>query len=344
MCQRKPAPPVVSAWNWSQKIRGPSRPVIIGARNAEQHCALRGKAYDPAVASFEVLLGFDMETDMGSWTPFYEGLIEATPAILRVFRDQNAKGTFYFVGEAARDHPGIVEQVCSAGHEAGAHSLFHETVGDPIFEIPRMPPLLPHEVEPRLRLNTEWIEEICGVRPRSFRCPRLFGSTAVCRALESLGYLSDATYPLYHFRERLEPYHPSADQWLEPGDLKLVEIPNFADLQAPSSDAFGHDINQWPVFRSESAEALLARVDRFLDFLAERNCQRKVVSFYFHPWEFHPMPKARNALAQGRVHANPLVTVNCGDFALEQFDLLIAGLRKRGAAFKTAAEIAAATP
>ena len=110
--------------------------------------------------TFDVLLGFDMETDVGSWTPFHEGLKQATPRVLDIFEKHGATGTFYFVGISAKSVPGSVNQVKDAGHEIGAHSLYHETVGDSIFPIPGVYPLLPTEVKARLELNTQWIEDV----------------------------------------------------------------------------------------------------------------------------------------------------------------------------------------
>lgn len=296
------------------------------------------------MSTFEVLLGFDMETDVGSWTPFHEGLQHGTPKVLDIFQKHGVTGTFYFVGLSAKQVPESVLQVKDAGHEIGAHSLYHETVGDEIFSIPGVHPLLPHEVKPRLELNTQWIEEICGRRPVSFRCPRLFGSTAVCNALEDLGYVSDASYPLYHYRERLEPYHPSQENWTKRGAIKLVEIPNFADLSIESKDPVGRDCDQWPLFRTESAEALLKHADSYLRYLDARGISRRVLAFYFHPWEFWPMPEGLIHFGEGGVLPDPFITKNCGEYALEQFDRLLAGLVERGAEFKTAAEIAARTP
>lgn len=295
------------------------------------------------MSSIEVLLGFDMETDVGSWTPFHEGLRHGTPKVLEVFRQHEVTGTFYFVGHSAREVPRSVQIVGEAGHEIGAHSLYHETVGDAIFPIPGVYPLLPHEVEPRLALNTAWVEEVAGVRPRSFRCPRLFGSTAVCNALEQLGYVSDATYPVYFYRERLVPYRPSAEDWTQEGDMRLVQIPNFADLSLESRDAYGRDRDQWPKFRTESAEALLCHVDNHLAYLEGKNVSRKVLAFYFHPWEFHPMPEGVIHFGEGGVLPDPFIVRNCGDYALQQLGALIDGLKKRGATFRTAAEIAADT-
>ena len=284
-----------------------------------------------------------METDIGSWTPFHEGLRHGTPKVLELFRKHDVTGTFYFVGLSAKEVPESVLQVKEAGHEIGAHSLYHETVGDAIFPIPGVHPLLPHEVKPRLELNTRWIEEISGVRPVSFRCPRLFGSTAVCNALEDLGYCSDASYPLYHYRQRLEPYHPSRENWTEPGAMKLVQIPNFADLSIESKDPLGRDCDQWPLFRTESAESLLAHVDSFLAYVASAGIKRKVLSFYFHPWEFYPMREGLVHFGEGAVFPDPFIVKNCGDYALEQFDVLVQGLKARGATFRTAEAIAAST-
>ena len=49
-----------------------------------------------------VIFGFDMETDIGNWTPFYEGLANGTPEILSLLRKHDVKSTFYFTGDAAQ--------------------------------------------------------------------------------------------------------------------------------------------------------------------------------------------------------------------------------------------------
>ncbi len=292
------------------------------------------------MSRFDILFGFDMESDIGSWTPFHEGLRFGTPRILDVFHRHEITGTFYFVGQSARAAPESVREVKRAGHEIGAHSLFHETVGDALFPIPGDVPLLPHEVKARLQLNTQWIEEICGQRPVSFRSPRLFGSTAVCNALEALGYISDASYPLYFYRERLEPYHPAAGDWTQEGNLRLIEIPNFADMSLPSNDPHGRDRDQWPLFRTESADKLLHHVDNYLLHLKANGIRNRVLAFYFHPWEFHPMPQGVIEYGEGGVAPAPFLTKNCGDYALSQLKRLTVGLKARGGVFRTAAQIA----
>jgi len=285
-----------------------------------------------------VVLGFDCETDIGSWTPFYEGLKNGTPTILNLLEKRRITATFFFTGEAARKHPSVLREIRDRGHEIGCHTLYHETVGDPLFHIPGIYPLLPEEVENRLRMATEWVEELSGVRPFSFRAPRLFGSTAMINALEALGYATDASYPMYYYRERLQPYHPCRNDWTEEGSLRIVELPNFADLSMESKDPLGRDMDQWPIFRTESADALLKHIDGYCEY-----CRRQDVApflcFYFHPWEFHPMPQGDIHCGEGSVRPDPFIVKNCGPYAAEQLDHLLESLLRREARFLQAQQL-----
>ena len=122
----------------------------------------------------KVLFGIDVETDVGSFTPFYDGVKHGVPFLLNLFREKDVKGTFYFTGHAATHNPEELKQVLNSNNEIGCHSLYHETVGDALFPIPGIMPLLTEEVPLRLKRATEWVEEASGYRPKSFRCPRLW--------------------------------------------------------------------------------------------------------------------------------------------------------------------------
>ena len=76
----------------------------------------------------QVVFGIDMETDIGSWTPFYEGVTKGTPLMLDLFARKSIQVTGFWVAETARRFPEIVREMKSAGHEIGAHSLYHETI------------------------------------------------------------------------------------------------------------------------------------------------------------------------------------------------------------------------
>ena len=273
-----------------------------------------------------------METDVGSWTPFYEGLVHGTPRVLDCMAKHHVSGTFFFTSEAAQKYPDTLAAVAQAGHEVGCHSLYHETLGESLFPVPGVYPVLDHEVKPRIELSTRIVRDILGGPIASFRCPRLWGSTHVVNALEGLGYAADASYPMYFYRDRLLPYHPSAEDWTQQGDLKLVEIPNFADMSIESNDEFGRDRDQWPLFRTEGADALMEHIRGFVDFMSERH-DEACLCFYFHPWEFWEMPQGAIHYGEGAVLPDPFITKNCGDVALEQFDKLIGRLLEMDAEF-----------
>ncbi len=281
------------------------------------------------------LIGVDMETDVGSFTPYYEGAKHGTPRLIELFLQKGVSGTFYFTGECARENPEVVRLVAAGGHEIGCHSLYHETVGDELFPLPGVKPLLPHEVKPRLELATQWVEDTAGVRPTAFRCPRLWSSTAVVNALEELGYKSDASYPMYFYRKRFAPYYPSREDWTREGDSTVLEIPNFADMTMESQDSpLERDRDQWPLFRTKGADYLLRRVQSFLDFCDENDLP-KFLCFYIHPWEFWPMKESYN-FGEATVIPDPFITMNCGDQALRELGNLIDGLRNMHVFFVTA--------
>lgn len=292
--------------------------------------------------NFDVMLGIDMETDIGSFTSLYNGVQKGTPPLLKILADHSAPATFFWTGHAAENNPDMVAKVRDAGHETGCHGLYHETLGDPLFPLPNNWPLLPAEVEGRIRLATKIVQKTAGKRPVSFRCPRLWGSTQVVRVLEELGYIADASLPLYYYRTMFVPYRPSKKDWTKPGRMNIVELPNFCDLTMESKDPlYNRDRDQWPLFRTKSAKALLEKVDSFVDYVQSHK-KRPVLSFYFHPWEFHPMPQGAIDYGEASVKPLPFIVKNCGPRALEEFDNLCAGLTQRGARFMTAGNIARA--
>ena len=290
----------------------------------------------------QVVFGIDMETDIGSWTPFYEGVTKGTPLLLNLFAKKSIPVTAFWVADTARRFPEIVWEMESAGHETGTHSLYHETVGDSLFEIPGTYPLLPEEVQPRIKLATDILEDIVGHKVVSWRCPRLFGGTHVTNALEALGYECDATYPMYFYNEQLFPYHPSQENWTEQGSLNLIEIIQFADMGMKSKDDYGRDKDQWPLYRTQSTEDFIPHIESFMSYLEKNDQSQKpiVLCFYFHPWEFWEMPEGVIHFGEGGVLPDPFLTKGCGKYCLNQVELLIDWLKSIEASFLTAGQCA----
>jgi hypothetical protein len=282
-----------------------------------------------------VIFGIDMETDVGSFTPFYEGVKAGTPKLLELFEEKGITATFYFTGEAAKENPDTVKRVIRQGHEAGAHSLYHETVGDALFPLPNDKPLLSGELFGRLETMTEWIESIAGVRPVSFRAPRLWGSTELLNCLEKQGYLTDASYPMYYYRKRLEPYFPSREDWTAQGESTVLEIPNFCDMQMKSSDPpLERDRDQWPLFRTAGADCIVQKCKDFIEFVNGKAIP-PVLCFYFHPWEFVTMQESFY-FGEATVTPDAFIIKNCGDAALSELGKLIDGLKALNCEFTQA--------
>jgi len=288
---------------------------------------------------FDVVLGFDMETDIGSFTPFYEGVQHGTHHVLDVLEKHSIPATFFWTGHAAENNPDIVRLVRDAGHETGCHGLYHETLGDPLFPIPNNWPILPSEVEGRLREATRIVQEVSEVQPVSFRSPRLWGSTTVMNVLEKLGYVADASFPLYFYGKPFVPYHPSSEDWTQPGSMNILQIPNFCDLDMESKDQYQRDRDQWPLFRTKSARFVMEKAEGFIEYVQSRG-ERPVLCFYLHPWEFHPMPQGAIDFGEASVTPLSFIVENCGPVAVEQLDLLCAMLKERGGRFLTSQELA----
>jgi len=285
-----------------------------------------------------VLFGVDMETDVGSFTPFYEGARHATPLLLELFAKKGVKGTFFFTGDCARENPDIAKMVAASSNEVGCHSLYHETLGDELFPIPGVKPLLPHEVKPRLKLCKEWVETAAGVKATSFRCPRLWGSTTVVNALEELGFTCDVSYPMYFYRQQFAPYHPSRQDWTQKGDSSVLEVPNFADMTMQSNDpGLERDRDQWPLFRTKGADYILKKSASFVKFCDEKRIP-SVLAYYIHPWEFWPMEKSYH-FGEATVIPDEFITKNCGPIALQELEKQLDGLADMKATFVTAHEL-----
>ena len=291
------------------------------------------------------IIGVDVETDVGSFTPYYEGVRQGIPALLRLFGEKGIRGTFFFTGDAARCNPEQARQVAESGNELGCHSLYHETVGDELFPIPGVKPILPEEVYNRLRLATEWVETAGGVRPVSFRAPRLWGSTSVLNALEKLGYTADASYPMYFYRERFAPYFPLRKDWTKAGGfgdrdtLNVLEIPNFADMTMKSDDSpLERDRDQWPLFRTEGAVKLMEKIRSYHRFAQQKGVPT-VICLYIHPWEFIALEKSYN-FGECTVIPDEFIVKNCGEAALRELADLIDFMKEEKTDFLTCAELA----
>ena len=280
-----------------------------------------------------VIVSFDMESDVGSWTDSHEGVARATPLILEILDRHDVKSTFFYTGDAVKASPESLRLAQSAGHEIGCHTLQHESLGPPLFETAGARPVLPEEVPNRLEKATALITELAGERPVSFRAPRGWGSNEMVVVLDRLGYLVDSSYMAYYFGEHLLPYHPSAEDWTRPGDLGILEIPLFGDLSVQSTDPFRRDRDQWPMLRMAGAGALAGAIMRTAELLWSQG-KPALACLYLHPWEFIEVSPEVDR-GEARISFHEFLWRNTGPAALAALDSLIGRLGQAGAQYHT---------
>ncbi|MDD3117134.1 MAG: hypothetical protein PHO45_07185, partial [Victivallaceae bacterium] len=93
-----------------------------------------------------------------------------------------------------------------------------------------------------------------------------------------------------------------------------------------------------PLFRTESAQALMKHVEGYIS-LCEKRGVEPCICFYMHPWEFAKMPEGLLHYGEGAVLPDPFIIKNCGSYAKEQLDILIDMLRERGSEFLQARKV-----
>ena len=278
-----------------------------------------------------VLLSFDMESDIGSWTADHRGVVEGTEPILEILDRNKTTSTFFYTGDAALASPKLLGDVRSAGHEIGCHTLHHEAMGDPLVAIP-VPPTLPEEIPNRVVKATELIEKVAGVRPVSYRAPRGWASTEMLVTLDKLGYLVDSSYLVFFLKEQLLPYHPSATDWRQPGELNILELPIFCD-PGSACDLKERAGDQWPIYRTEGGDAAAELVFRFHETIHALG-KPTVAVLYYHPWEFIEMSPVI-VTDEARIELNAFLWKGTGAAACQGLDVLIKRLQAAGAQFHT---------
>ena len=217
-----------------------------------------------------------------------------------------------------------------AGHEIGCHALHHEFLGEANSDTPGLFTLLPEEIDHRLDLATEIVAAVAGVRPVSFRCPRLQSSNQVLAALERLGYTVDGSYPTYFYGKQFAPYYPSREDWREAGRSAACwscrPSPTSASRPRPAWTASGAGATAGRSCGWKGRSASRSGSMRWAPIFEARGLPH-FVCLYLHPWEFVPTPHEL-VFGEGRFEVAEWLWQNSGEAHLAALDDLIALLRR----------------
>lgn len=101
-----------------------------------------------------------------------------TPKLLDILDEYDAKCTFFLVGLWVDKYPDMVQAIVERGHEIGNHSATH----------PHMSKLSESKMMEELRMMSDKVEKLTGVRPTLFRPPYGDYNNSVIRTVRSAGY------------------------------------------------------------------------------------------------------------------------------------------------------------
>lgn len=100
--------------------------------------------------------------------------------ILKVLDDNNVKITFFMVGDWVANNPEAVKKISGAGHEIGCHSNTHPHVNNLSYE----------ENLSEIRLCSEKIEKLTGIKPNLYRAPYGEYNNTVLQSAKDEGYFT----------------------------------------------------------------------------------------------------------------------------------------------------------
>jgi peptidoglycan/xylan/chitin deacetylase (PgdA/CDA1 family) len=138
----------------------------------------------PAVAAIGPLRRALMPTLAGVGAPEHVALTfddgphpDATPQLLRLLDTTGVRATFFLLGEAVRDHPGIARAIHAAGHEIAVHGYHHRL----------LPKLGVGATRDDLTRAVDMITTVTGTQPQWWRPPYGVASTAALQQAHRLG-------------------------------------------------------------------------------------------------------------------------------------------------------------
>ncbi len=193
-----------------------------------------------------------------------------TRRLLGQLASHDVLATFYIVGEIAKSHPKLVQDIAAAGHEIGTHSHQH-------LRIHRM---TPESFTADLRQSIDTLSQCAGVPVLGFRAPTFSVTRLTAWAVDVLiqsGLKYDSSiFSVRHDRYGV-PDAPRFPYWLQGSTGRILELPPL------TYRGLGRN---WPVagggyFRLFPLACLKAGVAQM-----QRTNQPSML--YVHPWEFDP--------------------------------------------------------
>ncbi len=220
---------------------------------------------------------FETVIDRADWDAL-ECRVEAnTDAVIALFGERGAKGTFFTLGWVAQRYPALIRRIVDAGHEVASHGWDHIRVFT----------MTPDQFAADIDRTKKALEDASGQAVTGYRAP---------------SFSIDKRTPWAHaiLAERGYAYSSSVAP-VKHDHYGWPEAPRFA-----FHPVAGSDLVELPVTTARFAGRTLAAGGggffRILPYRFSRWAIRQVNAegapgiFYFHPWEIDPgQPRVANA-------------------------------------------------
>jgi len=202
-------------------------------------------------------------------------LKEQTRIILDHFSYRDIQSTFFIPGEVGENYPELVKLISSFGHEIACHSYRHIDLSLHSKE----------SFQNELIKAKELLENLVGKEVFGFRMPNLIIKDWVKDILLGCGFKYDSSicpsrsltgkfgnylgYPNYPYRTENNSFKLGDSEFWE------FPLPVFPLLKLPGGTShFTRAIGKWWTYIT----------------LLNIQCQGKIPSYYFHPWELGNIP------------------------------------------------------
>jgi peptidoglycan/xylan/chitin deacetylase (PgdA/CDA1 family) len=152
-------------------------------------------------------------------------LVSNVEFLIDILNKYDTKGIFFVDGGICQNYAEVIEMLYKDGHEIGSHGFAHIPMTSLWFTspFPKFSSISARIVDIKKSKNA--IKSIIGKEPISFRAPYLAIDDNMLVFLEKEGFLLDSSLYNPAFGKISFPYHPSKDDMISEGSLKILEVP-----------------------------------------------------------------------------------------------------------------------
>lgn len=104
-----------------------------------------------------------------------------TPLVLDLLKKNNAKATFFVIGEKVEKYPSILKRIVDEGHTVGNHTFYHKHT---------FPFTAPKKIKEELEKTNKTIDKVIGKKSLFFRPPMGITNPNIAKAIKNTSFTS----------------------------------------------------------------------------------------------------------------------------------------------------------